>query len=346
MVAETAGPAHALRGRLADESFAAGCTIRAERDPATVECVVAERLEPGHVIRQRIEPRPVAAPGRLVIVVDGSRRMRDAIAPLAEALERLPEGMEAALLLAADRVVELAGPQPAGNEGLRRAARRLASERYEGGCDNVPALVRAWDLAAAAPAGGAILWLHATQPLELSRFEELAQLYERRPGGPALYDYQSGSGPNMIAERLNGHSAFRRVPHLGEPAGDLARLFDIWSGRKVPLAYQRRREAGTAESGFDPRRMRDHVARLWAHDEVLQRGAAALDLAVGYRLVTPVSGAVVLETAQQYAQAGLEPADPQTVPAVAAVPEPATWLLIAAGLALAGARRRSQARHG
>ena len=44
-----------------------------------------------------------------------------------------------------------------------------------------------------------------------------------------------------------------------------------------------------------------------------------------YQLVTPVSGAVVLETQAQYDQAGLKPVDPDSVPIV---PEPETWMLI------------------
>lgn len=48
-------------------------------------------------------------------------------------------------------------------------------------------------------------------------------------------------------------------------------------------------------------------------------------LAQRYQLVTPVSGAVVLETRQQYTDAGLEPVPAGSVPTV---PEPETWMLI------------------
>lgn len=51
----------------------------------------------------------------------------------------------------------------------------------------------------------------------------------------------------------------------------------------------------------------------------------ATQLAVAYQLVTPVSGAVVLETKQQYTAAGLTPVEPGTVPTI---PEPEMVMLI------------------
>src|SRR5262249_10503092 len=74
----------------------------------------------------------------------------------------------------------------------------------------------------------------------------------------------------------------------------------------------------------------DHIARLWANDRVLESArtngsqAVAVALASRYRLVTPPSGAVVLETKQQYEAAGLTPASQATVPTdtVSTVPAP------------------------
>ena len=53
-------------------------------------------------------------------------------------------------------------------------------------------------------------------------------------------------------------------------------------------------------------------------------------LALAHRLVTPVSGMVVLETAQQERDQGLAPADPSRVPTV---PEPGVVALAAVLLA-------------
>ena len=65
-------------------------------------------------------------------------------------------------------------------------------------------------------------------------------------------------------------------------------------------------------------------------------------MAMTYQLVTPVSGAVVLETEAQYAQARLRPIDAATAPAV--VPEPGTLSLATTVFTLAFGIRRLRRR--
>jgi len=57
-----------------------------------------------------------------------------------------------------------------------------------------------------------------------------------------------------------------------------------------------------------------------------------VDLAARWQLVTPVTGAVVLETRQQFTEAGLTPVDPLTTPQI--VPEPSTGALLMVGIGL------------
>jgi hypothetical protein len=54
-----------------------------------------------------------------------------------------------------------------------------------------------------------------------------------------------------------------------------------------------------------------------------------MKLASSYQLVTPLTGAVVLETQEQYQRAGLEPVKSGTVPTI---PEPEEWLLMLSAL--------------
>ena len=63
-------------------------------------------------------------------------------------------------------------------------------------------------------------------------------------------------------------------------------------------------------------------------------------LVVQLQLVTPVSGAVVLETQEQYDRHGLKPVDPATVPVV---PEPGTAALLLLGAGWLGSRRMRRA---
>lgn len=62
----------------------------------------------------------------------------------------------------------------------------------------------------------------------------------------------------------------------------------------------------------------------------------AIKQAALFQLVTPVSGAVVLETKEQFAQNGLQPVDAQTVPSV---PEPGVGALVVVGLLVIRAMR-------
>jgi hypothetical protein len=164
--------------------------------------------------------------------------------------------------------------------------------------------------------------------------EILRQKWERRPGGPVLYEIQVTGGRNMVLEALDGIAAVKMVPRLGSVNEDLQRLFRGWGPGAERIEIERKRlkpEAVSDRKGA--RETSDHLARLWAYDEVLKllqsgnraAGEQALKLASQYHLVTPVSGAVVLETKQQYEQAGLTPVPPDKVPTI---PEPETWLLV------------------
>ncbi len=165
----------------------------------------------------------------------------------------------------------------------------------------------------------------------------------------ALYEAQVEPGPNRLVERLDGVPDLRAVPRAGTTAESLRRLFASWTPDAREIVAVRERLAAGAPRPAGAKETSDHLARLWARDEVsrlLATGvqadeAAAAKLASAYRLVTPVTGAVVLETAAQFRDAGLEPGDPAQVPTI---PEPEVWLLAAVSLAaLAYALRRRRA---
>ena len=326
----------ALRGELADP--AAG-HIEAARQQL-VQAVWGPDDKGGgeKIIVQTLAERPVASPRRVAVVIDGSLSMRAAQGQLADALAALPGALEVAYVFAGDGPAVVTVQQ----RGDALASRRyLQGLDFVGGRDNGAALAAAWDWAAASPSG-AIVWIHGGQPDLDDSAASLQQRYDRRPAQVTLYDVQAEAGPNAVARKLDGVAALRRVERVGSLGDDLRQLFGQWApGATEVVAERLRQPAGGLERAG---KTSPHLARLWAAGQIAALSArqhdAAVLLAARYQLVTPVSGAVVLETQQQYDEAGLQPVAPGSVPSV---PEPETWLLIIVALGVLGLRLRKRA---
>jgi hypothetical protein len=322
--------------------------VRARRAANAMEAWVGDPQDGGQVIRQFVASQPTRPPARVVFVVDGTRNMTEFYSQIAQALSRLPEGIEFSVLLAHDGVTEVSGPwSKADATRCRGVAAHVARIRGTGGQDNVPALLRAWDLAAESPTS-VIVWIHGPQPVLLGDLEALKQRFEWRPGAgvstnaPLLYDLQTQPGPDRVLEKLNGVAAVRPVPRSGTVAEDLEALLEGWRGAGRTFVLSRDRvtlaPAALAQRGTEGSK---HIARLWAFEEVkrllaARQTEAAIELAGRYQLVTPVSGAVVLETREQFQRAGLQPVDATTVPVV---PEPGVLALFGLGVAACLLRR-------
>ena len=131
-------------------------------------------------------------------------------------------------------------------------------------------------------------------------------------------------GPNRILESLDGIADVRSVTRTVSLTEDPLYLGSRWAGETAEWKAVRRRllrsDLGRDDLG---QRTSSHLAKLWANDEVAKLASLgisdrehAVSLATSYQIVTPVSGAVVLETQTQYEQAGLKPADPADVPTI------------------------------
>ena len=206
----------------------------------------------------------------------------------------------------------------------------------------MPALLRA-QKRAAERRGSAILWIHGPQGVELSDPEQLRQFWKRRPDIAPLYALQVAPGRNVVRNRLQDQQEVHALDSSIEAA------LQSLTKEGTQAAPVRERVAAVKEP--DGHRTSAHLARLWAHEEILRlarTGRAAdrkdaLELARAFQLVTPVSGAVVLETQAQYDAAGLKPVHPSSVPTV---PEPETWALmgVAMCVVLAAVHRRRTCR--
>ncbi|TAJ11997.1 MAG: PEP-CTERM sorting domain-containing protein [Planctomycetota bacterium] len=144
-------------------------------------------------------------------------------------------------------------------------------------------------------------------------------------------------GRQRVLEALPLWHTLQRVPRAGELGADLARAVREAAG--VERGWSVRHELCAADAVPSGARASSsvHVAKLAWRDriEALARGtsaerAAAAQHARAFMLVTSGSGAVVLQTAQQYAAHDLRPIDPDDAPSV---PEPGTLALLAIGAA-------------
>lgn len=334
---------HSLQGLLDERTLASGdARVRVDRRrEITLAWTRDRRAEGATVVRQTLAPVPAAPPNRVVFVLDGSAGMSGFLAESAAALgEVLAELPWAGVLLATDEPVWLVPPDGPGGAAAGWSA-RLERMRLRGGADNIPALLAAWEALGAAPAS-MIVWVHGPQPVAISSPESLRQRWERHGSGVTLVAVPVRPGPNHLLQDLDGLPGVRAHPRRGSLGDDLRGLMT----RGGTLGSEWERTLDTVETppeGLHTFETTGHLARLWARGEVerLRRGrkhAEAVRLAARYQLVTPVTGAVVLETAQQFADHQLSPADPLTVPSI---PEPGVGTLLLAGLILLFWRSRS-----
>lgn len=334
---------NALRGELRDSELSEpGAVVRAARRGDLAEAWARDTFRTdGAVVRQFVGEEGRAAASSVVLVVDTSARVGGRLPEVAAALKALPPGLDVKLLPAGGNGAYDEGGGELLTGGPEQIAALAGKIETAGGADNVAALARAWDEAARG-GGGAVVWVHGPQPLLLRPVEELRQRWERRPDGPALYSLQTEVGPDRVSEKLDGVPAVEPIERAGDLQTDLSNLFERLAGRRKQLRFVRAGEgAGGARAagGKETKETSAHLARLWANDEVARmladraknRTDEAIKLAARYQLVTPVSGAVVLESKEQYQQAGLQPVESGSVPTI---PEPEMVLLLAVAAAL------------
>jgi hypothetical protein len=338
-----------LRDSLSDETLADPTMHILVETHSVFKPLVAvdtKSTEP-QLIRQSIEKLQYQF-NHLVLVVDASANMANFKQVMIAALNATLLDADLQLVIAGDEVDEVTiGTY--GGAPKKTFVNALEETKFTGGQDNVPALRRARELASQQP-NSVILWVHGPQPVELQSAETLRHDWERDSDGPLLFDLQVANGRNHIMEKLDGIPKIAKAHRRGPFIDDFKYWLAVLGSSNAIYSYAREAVDSTHMPGADEKAS-THIVRLWAYDEIMRllsqqnhdARSKAIQLATKYQLVTPVSGAVVLENQAQYDQAGLEPVEPGSVPTI---PEPETWAMLIIALVLLTIVVRRQGRLG
>ncbi len=319
-----------------------------------------------HCLSETLAAAPaLSKPTNLVVVVDGSALMHRKIDTVLRTLKEIPPGIQLTLIHSGDAVDVITRDCASASNKWNDALHSLKNKWYTGGQDAMPAMTRAFSLVYDLPQP-AILWLHAAQPVEFKAAVPLRNVLRAAGGRIKFYDYEVEASPNRVLESLEGLDNVYSVKHVLGSSDDLKFVFDKWQGinkdQQFVIALQ-----PSASIASDTYKAKVSFAPLWAKKQIdmllrneankgetvaasVDKGAVAsknsaraqaLNLARTYRVITPVSGAVVLESKEQYRQNNIEP-PPSEVTEIPTRPEPETWLLLAIGLAMVVLARRRQ----
>ncbi len=332
----TAGGNFRVEGSLSDHELAVARPLFQVASPKPFTRAVAH-LDGAPMIVQEIQEAPAQPDRGLLLVLDGSLRMAPHAAGVIAALDALPEDARVGLIIAAEPLLQVAqAPWTAAHRAAVKAA--IAGHAFAGGEDNAPALAEALKRAGEMP-NTRILWVHGPQPVRFAASGTILEQAAARLDAPVALDLLAVEpGPNDLLPDEPWAWGARMVPSHGNTTRDLTGYLMANAGGASQLIVSR--TLSDKATPVSVAKGSPHIVRLWARDDVLRtmrkdsgvHRASAVKLASDLRLVTPVSGAVVLETQAQFEANGLQPAAQGSVPTV---PEPHEWaLMILAALAL------------
>ena len=328
----------AVRGNLTNEELREPKSLIQTSKTDNIEIVWTNGKEENadEIIMQKIIEVKTEKPAKYIFVVDTALALKDKKSEIVSAIKNLPKDLEINLILTNGNGLNHEIAFPNVHRGKpSEIAEKIEQTEFDGGTDNLPALAKGWDLA---NEDGVVFWLHAPQPFIFDTSTSvMSQKFKRRPNRTEIYNLPLSEGLDKIEADLFENEYLQSVQRFGTLEEDLSRLIFKLNQTQKTFDFEREKIAGKDFSNSSQtKETSDHLARLWAFDEIKklirnqeqnpENEEKVVKMAMKYQLVTPVSGAVVLETKQQYDEAGLKPVDKQSVPTI---PEPETYLLIA-----------------
>lgn len=251
---------------------------------------------------------------QVFVVIDTSSSIRQNADDIKKCLSLIPVAFKPAVYIVREKTEEESEVKFV-PESIDQAKKLLASDLFVGGKDNWPALQNALETAAEKK-NCAVLWIHGPQPLSQNLAEASALDLVNKV---ALYDMQIGKGLNSISQRLplvdpSSLLSTKSIEYDSHYDNFKAMLRDWEKGCKTFIVKRESCSAPPKSGMLKDAAIAAQITSLWAKgqlDAMLRNGQQqkAEIFAGRYRIVSPVTAAVVLESDADYVAFDLKRGD-------------------------------------
>lgn len=279
-----------------------GLSLSASR-PMTLGAFAAKDQVGGGYAVETVKEVPNQVPKNLVVVVDGSSKVKEYRKDLTEMLKRVAKLMPTTVLLADNDQVE--GPEPV---SVEKAIKKLNESNFQGGHDNLPAVVKAAEIAGDQEQP-AVLWVHGPQPA----FNE--EIYITTPGAskPTYYELALDDGWTNSSQFFKNHrdiGPMNPILRSGNLESDLNRFLEQWQPGghhySVQLFKMSEKPDCNILTGQEALNLSTLVAAQTCKQLINVRSLSeAAKLATNYHIVSPITSGVVLENQSDYLRWGI-----------------------------------------
>lgn len=284
-----------LEGNLSDNQLrGSALVVHAARQSSVQPIAVQDPMSPsGGFVIEKLEKVEAVQPDHLVVVIDNSKSMKDKsnFDKIRKALASMPKNLKASLMLASNSEEPELLPL---EEGLQQ----LEKTSFEGGQNNLESVIKASEIAGETKQG-AVLWIHGPQP----NFN--GEIYIMAPyiAKPRFFELALDDGYTDTNEFFRNHreiGPFAPVTHnTSDIQVDLEKFLAKWAPGNVEYGIRLERSATNPGLDLLSGKSAEELTKLCGREEcteMLRKGLVteAADLASTYRIVTPVSAAVVI----------------------------------------------------
>lgn len=286
--------AHGVKQQLEDVR-----NVMNQRNKAIKKIQMKERMKEPRFVAQSIHEVTSKAPNRVVVVLDGSQAVKSRLPEIKKALQSIPQTVPVSIMVASQEDELLAKPTP-----LSQALSELDKVQFQGGQNNLKAVVRAAEVAGQAK-GGVVLWIHGAQPALFPNIYIMSPFASK----PSFFEVSLDSGETDTLEYFKNHSeisGFFPVLAGHNLTGNLRDFFLKWQPGRRDFQSQYNSINALAKtsnqtqiqmlSGREERELVLLNAGKTIESLIKQkRYDRAAILALQYKIVTPVSCAVILD---------------------------------------------------